>query len=172
MLMTKDKTLPPKPDAAPEVVAAREQQEAAAAVWREADAALSRLNAALKNPDLGEAERLEAELARPEMERDEKRARARLSTAQAAHRAARAAAVEAWRPILERRFRDALKELDAVFEREVVPVNERARAVWAEAYALGIVFSAHFWTEFVEETSRLSTRLAQWRRVLKSEGLL
>lgn len=171
MLMTKQQE-PPKPTEAPKVIEACKAKEAAIQVQAEARAKRDRLRRILADPDADPAEKIRARLALPDAEVAVELAEIAANEKQKIGRARLQEAVEAWRPVFEGRFREALRGLYAALEKHVSPANERARQVWLEAYSMGVELPPHFWPELLSNDNGgggVEPLLAFRRRLLQTE---
>ncbi len=173
MTMTKPKTLPPLPDEDPRVVEAQRRLIDAIGVHEAARAREASLYGVLNDPHASPHDQQRARIALPRAEEERVLAEMAAQDAQRDVSARRSEAVEAWRPVFTQRYREALQALDAVFTEHVLPANEEVRAIWYEAYELGVKLPEHFWAEFISPSPAIGSRLHSfWRPTLQREGWL
>lgn len=171
-LMTKEK-IPSKPEEALEVLNARQELAKAIAVQERARAERDALRRTLAESNAPPADKIRARARLPAAETEVELAEVAAAEAQNIETARLQEAVEAWRPVFEGRFREALRGLYEAFDKHAIPANEGVRRVWLEAYQAGIELPVGFWTELIPTNNAgAEPLLAFRRRCLRQEAWL
>ncbi len=166
---TTDKIIGPSDD--PSCRSARDSILKAQAAVQEAKDRLARLQRILRESRDG-LERTDAKLDMIEAERDVLILGREVELARRAEAEIRREVLKRLQAHYRPKFKQALKELDAVFSGPVYEANERARLVWNEANTIGVKLPVYFCQYFLPDGPRMTSWHNQWRRTLLGEGWL
>lgn len=159
------------PNDDPHVRSARDKILKAQAAVQEAKDRFARLQHILRESRDG-IERADAKLDLLEAERDTITFQRDLDLAQRAEAEIRKEVLKRLQAHYRPQFKEALQELDKVFNGPVFDANERARLVWNEANAVGVKLPPHFCQYFLPDGPRMTSWHHTWQRVLRGEGWL